>query len=400
MAVQKASTRKADYDTIIVRFGGEIWTKKPWTRHQYERLVLENIKRNIKFHSFTACKITRMHGRIFIKTEKVMEASHEISKVFGISSLSPALETSSAFNDIIDKSLLIASGVLEKGNAFAVRCRRVGSHPYGSRDVCREVGQQILDRFGEKYELRVDLKSPNITFGIDVREDKAFIFDRVFEGQGGLPLGAQQRLIGLVNGESSSAVACWLAMKRGCSIVPLYFDNARDTDESTTKKTIENTKALLSWAIGFPRHLYLMPNERSLEEIEKSPSHLAPLIYKRMAYRIAEKIAEMFKAEGIVTGETLGAPENLTLHDFNLLSEAARYYPVHRPLLGFDTNKIQELAEKIGLHPSQAETKPLMATSKKSRKIIDLQEIVEAEKRMNVEEIIDCSVKSLRVLDL
>ena len=398
----KTPSNKSDFDSIIVRFGGEIWTKKTWTRRQYERLVQHNIKRVMKFHNFPVSKVIRTYGRLFIKTKNTEEASQRIVRVFGISSVSPALETSSKLDDVMKKSLLIADKRLEKGNTFAVKCRRVGSHSYGSRDICRELGRQILEKFGKKHELKVDLKHPDITFGIDIRDDKAFIFDKVIEGQGGLPLGAQSLLVGLLNDEVSSIAACWLVMKRGCPIIPLYFDNSSYTEESITEKVIDHTKTLLDWAIGFPRRIYIVSNGQNLTDIvDKCPSHLTCLLCKRLMYRIGEKVSEMFRAEGIVTGETLKTSEHPTLSDLNLLSQAAMQYPIHRPIIGFNKQEIEELAMKIGICPKLAEKKKAcMPISTKPKTVTELQEIVEAEKKLDVEEMIDRSMKSLKVVNL
>lgn len=356
----------------------------------------------MKFHNFPISKVIRTQGRLFIKTEKARDVSLKAAKVFGVSSLSPALETSSKLDDIVEKSLLLAYQRLEKGNTFAVKCRRVGSHPYGSRDICRIIGQQILEKFGEKYGLKVDLKHPGITFGIDVRDEKAFIFDRVVEGQGGLPLGAQPRLVGLLNGEINSVAACWLAMKRGCPIVPLCFDNTPYTEENMTKKATDHARTLLSWAIGSSRRMYIVPIGRNLKEIvEKCPTHLTCLLCKRMMYKIAEKVAEMLRVEGIVTGETLGTLGNLTLHDLNILSQAAKLYPIHRPLLGFDKQEIEELATKIGICSSLAKQRKVCTImSTKPKTITKLQEIIEAEEKLNVKEMVVQSMKLLKPVSL
>jgi thiamine biosynthesis protein ThiI len=397
----KTPTNTVDFDSVIVRFGGEIWTKKTWTRRQYERLALHNIKRVMKFHNFPVSKVIKTQGRLFIKTEKAEKACQEVAKVFGISSVSPALETSSKPDDLVEKNLLLANERLKNRNTFAVKCRRVGSHPYGSRDICRVVGQQILEKFGEKNQLKVNLTCPDITFGIDIRDNISFIYDRVVEGQGGLPLGAQSRLVGLLNSEINSVTACWLAMKRGCPIIPLYFDNAPYTDENMTERAIDHARTLFDWAIGFPRHMYVVSNGQNLKKIaKKCPNHLTCLLCKRMMYKTTEKIAEMFRAEGIATGETIGTQESPNLHDLSFLSQAARQYPIHRPLLGFEKQEIEKLAIKIGIYPSPAEKKVCASKSTKPKTKIKLQEIIEAEKKLDIEKMIDRSMKSLKVLSL
>jgi len=39
------------FDTVIVRFGGEIGIKKEWTKKSYENLILKNIKKALTFHN-------------------------------------------------------------------------------------------------------------------------------------------------------------------------------------------------------------------------------------------------------------------------------------------------------------------------------------------------------------
>ena len=73
----------------------------------------------------------------------------------------------------------------------------------------------------------------------------------------------------------------------------------------------------------------------------------------------------------------------------------------HRPLLGFNRHEIEELATKIGIYPLPAEKRKVCAVkSTKPEKVIKLQEIIEAEKRLNVEEMIDRSIKSLKAISL
>ncbi|MCK4436117.1 tRNA 4-thiouridine(8) synthase ThiI, partial [Candidatus Bathyarchaeota archaeon] len=209
------------FDSVVVRFGGELWLKKTWTRRRYVRCLIENMKRVLKRYNVEYGEVMRRRGRLFLKTTSAVEAASRLSRVFGISSVSPALEIgSNNFEDVVDKCVFLASHVLGEGNSFAVRCRRVGEHPYSSRDVCREVGRRVLDEFGETRSLTVDLKRPNVILGVEVRDNEAFAFSEVVKGVGGMPLGTQGRVVCLLSGGVDSAVAGWLVMKRGCPLVP------------------------------------------------------------------------------------------------------------------------------------------------------------------------------------
>jgi len=391
-----------NFDSIIVRYGGELGIKRAWTRRAYERRLRENIKSVLKRYEIPYDRIIRKHGRLFLKTSFTTEASTKLASVFGVSSLSPALETTSKLNDIVNKSVFLAGLTLHEGNSFAVRCRRVGHHPYTSTDVCREVGRQVLDAF-TKQRLTVNLKNPDTTLGVEVRNSQAFVYSMVINGAGGLPLGTQPRVVGLLSGGVNSSVACWLVMKRGCPIVPLYFDNAPFTDESTTERALNVAGGLFDWAIGFPRRVYVVPHGPNLAEFKgkKRFERLTCILCKRMMYRVAEKIVDMMRAEGIVTGEAIGEQASQTLRNLRVLDSAVTKYPIHRPLLGFDKTETEQMARRIGTYEASIQTaKGCTAVPRKPVTMAKPHEVAEAEKALNIEEMVERSVKSLKIVNL
>jgi len=391
------------FDSVVVRFGGELWLKKAWTRRRYVRCLIENMKRVLKRYNVEYGEVMRRRGRLFLRTTSAVEAASRLSRVFGISSVSPALEIgSSKLEDVVDKCMFLASHALGEENSFAVRCRRVGEHPYSSRDVCREVGRRVLDELGETRSLTVDLKHPDVVLGVEVRGDEAFVFGEVVEGVGGMPLGTQGRVICLLSGGVDSAVAGWLVMKRGCPLVPLYFDCKPYTDESTTERAMEIAKVLCDWAVGFPRRLHVIPYGHVLETIaEKSPHRLTCLACKRMMYRVAEVLADQVRAEGIVTGEAIGEQASQTLRNLKVLDRAAEKYPVHRPLLGFDKAETEGLARKIGTYEISArKVQGCKAAPHKPATKAKMEEIEEAEAKLNIEEMVERCIGELKVVDL
>ncbi len=394
-------SKTMNFDTIIIRYGGEMGIKGTWTRRLYERRLLRNMKNVLKHFQIPYDEIMRKYGRLYLKTSQVKEACVRLSKVFGISSLSPALETTSILSDIVDKSLLLAGSALSQGNSFAVRCRRKGDHPYTSLEVCREVGRRILEKLQER-NLRVELENPDVGLGIEIREDMAFIYTFRMEGAGGLPLGTQPKVVCLLSGGIDSPVACWLAMRRGCPMVPVYFDNAPFTDETTTSRAKAVAKALFDWSIGFPRRMYVVPHGQNLTEFRKKcPKRLTCILCKRMMYRIAEQIADMERAEGIVTGDAIGEQASQTLRNLRVLTSAAEKYPIHRPLLGFDKAETERLARKIGTYNlSIQRAKGCTAVPHKPATSADPQKVAEAEKSLSIDEMVKRSIKALEVIEL
>lgn len=386
---------------VIVRLGGEIGIKGNWTRRFYERQLIRNIRNALKSSEIPFEKIVHEYGRVYVKTENAVEASHVLNRVFGVSSVSPAVSTSSQLENIVAKSLELADKMLREGNCFAVRCHRVGAHPYTSTDVNREVGKQILTTF-EARKIKVDLKKPERIIGIEVRGDNAYVFSDTLKGVGGMPLGTQPKVVCLLSGGIDSPVACWLMMKRGCPIIPVYFDNSPFTNEATTQKAMSTARKLFEWATGFPQRLHIIPHGQNLSVFqEKCSKRLTCLLCKRMMYRIAERIAEKEKAEGIVTGESIGEQASQTLQNLRVLNEATQKYPVYRPLLGFDKTETEDLAKKIGTFEiSIKKAKGCTAAPNKPATKAKIEEVWMAEGELDIEEMVKSSLANSKIIDL
>jgi len=390
------------FDTVIVRFGGEIGIKADWTRRLYERRLITNIKTVLKKHAISHTAFVRKFGRLYIKTIQADEAAEKLTRVFGISSLSPALETTSDLNNILNTSTRLASLRFKKEKSFAVRCHRIGTHAYTSQEVCRQLGSSILSQFPQ-LKLKVDLTHPDQVLHVEVREDKAYVFADIFKGAGGLPLGTQPKLICLVKGDTSSAAACWMTMKRGCPSILVYFQETERTNKSSLKKATSTARRLMEWSTGFPRKLYVIKTKENFQKPAQNYSAtLKSLLLKRLMLKIAQGLAKMKNAEGIVTGNTIQKKQTAqTLHAFRIQDEAAKDYPVYRPLLGLDPHEIEELAQKIGLEKTALQKVRRRAKNKKAQAApIMLDDIMQIEKELNTQKTVNQAIKSSRVLEI
>ncbi len=388
-------------DSVIIRFSGELWLKKRWTRRQFEKQLVRNLKRTLKLYEVPYSQLVRRHSRFYLKTGSALKAARRLARVFGVSSISPALETTSKLDDILENGVLLAGLVLGKGDSFAVRCKRVGSQDYSSTDIRKLLGQRVVDEFGEKLGLSVDLRCPDVVLGIEVRDEEAFVYSEVIDGVGGMPLGTQPKLVGLFSGGIDSAVACWLVMKRGSPIVPVYFDNSPFTDETTTERALGVAKALLGWATGFPRKVYVVQHGKNLRHIMETNRKYSCLLCKRMMYRVAEQLAEQFGAEGIVTGEAIGEQASQTLTNLRVLNDAMEDYPVHRPLLGFDKAETEALARKIGTYKVSSKRAGVCTAVPHSPSTkAKLEEVHKAEKKLNVKQMIEETLKTIKIIEV
>ena len=389
------------YDSVIIRFSGELGLKKHWTRKYYQKRLARNLKKTLKHYGVSYTELVRKHSRFYLKTSSAVQAAQKLARVFGISSASPAIETTSKLDDVIYKSLFLAGRVLKDGDRFAVKCKRVGKQGYSSSDVRNLLGQRVLDEFGERRGLSVDLGNPDVTLGVEVRGDHAFVYSQVVEGVGGMPLGTQRKLVGLFSGGIDSAVGLWLVMKRGSPVVPVYFEISPFTDEKTKERALKVAEVLLGWAVGFPRKVYIVQHGENLKQIMETNRKYSCLLCKRMMYRIAERLAEQFRAEGIVTGEAIGEQASQTLTNLRVLNAAVKDYPVHRPLLGFDKEETEAIARKIGTYRfSSKKAGACTAVPYQPSTKAKLEDVIKAEEKLDIEAMVKKSLDSIKVVEL
>jgi len=358
---------------FLVRYS-EIFLKSESVRRQWEDRLIRNIKRVLD------CKIRRDRGRIWVITDDD-RAKEKLKKIFGIVSFSECyhckLDELSRF--IVDFCKKIG---IEKAKTFAVRVKRVGTHDFTSQQKAAELGAIILKNFPH---LKVDLDNPEMTVYVEIRDEDCYVFSEVVKGVGGIPLGVEGKLVSLFSGGIDSPVATWLMMKRGCEIIPVYFDCSPFTDESTLNRAKVVAEVLREYDPDF--ELKIVEHGEFLQKLkkllkEKKLESYTCILCKRRMYRIAEMIARDEKAKGIVTGESLGQVASQTLDNLMVLNEACRL-PIYRPLIGFDKVEVEELAKKIGTYEESIKpAKECTAVPKKPTTKAKLERVLEIEKEL------------------
>jgi thiamine biosynthesis protein ThiI len=149
-------------------------------------------------------------------------------------------------------------------------------------------------------------------------------------------------------------VAAYKMMRRGAHVSFVHFwGGGADPGESSMHVARELVRQLVPYQ--FTAKLFLVPFEPLQREIvDKAPANFRILLYRRLMLRIAEQLAYRDKANGIVTGDSLGQVASQTLQNMNAVGAAAKL-ALHRPLVGDDKQDIIALARIIGTHDISAE---------------------------------------------
>lgn len=376
-------------DSILVRYG-EIGIKSDRVRSRYERALVNNIEKALSFCEIPYDAVVRDFGRIFVHTQDAA-AAPTVARVFGVVSVSPVQTSAATLDAMKDAALRIISPLLTGGKSFGIRARRTGTHDYSSKDIGVVVGGAIEKATGAP----VRLTKPDVQLFIEVRAERAYIYTEVVQGVGGLPLGTQGKVIALISGGIDSPVAAWLMMKRGCTIVPLFFDCEPYTGDTGRERTVAVVKALAVWA-GRPLDLAVVQHGASLGQFRKLAPRITCVLCKRMMYRIATSIAKEERAHGIVTGESIGQVASQTTQNLLAIDQASDI-PVYRPLIGLDKTESIKLARRIGTYPLSTAGYPTVcgAAHRHPTTNADLAELKALETQLSLSKLAAAASKSL-----
>jgi len=196
--------------TILIRYS-EIGLKSRPVRKRFETQLKDNMMNMLAKDGIEALVVSDV-SRFYAETDDTDAAVRSLRKVFGIASLSVTETCGSGMDEICKAAAEFSKNRIRKGQSFAVRARREGTHTYNSMQLGKEAGSAI---FLANEGIRVDLTDPDVIFYIEVRNNKAHIFDSYIRAHAGLPLGSQGRVMALVD-DDRGLLSAWLMMKRGC----------------------------------------------------------------------------------------------------------------------------------------------------------------------------------------
>ena len=200
---------------LLIRYA-EIGLKSAPVRKRFENQLKDNML-NMLMEDGVEALISKKGARYYVEATDLDAAIRSVRKVFGVASISVAEVCSSDMEDMCQTAAEYSLGRISGGQSFAVKARREGSQQYTSMDVGREVGSAIFIA-NEDKGVKVDLTDPDVVFYVEVRDNKAYIFQDYIRCHAGLPITSQGKVIADVH-DDRGMVSAWLMMKRGCRVV-------------------------------------------------------------------------------------------------------------------------------------------------------------------------------------
>lgn len=330
-------------ELIMIRYG-ELSTKG-----KNKRNFVSTLARNIReaLSEYPDIKINQQHDFMFMELNGAPqeEVLSGLEKVFGIQSFSPAIELERDFDLLKEAAIKLVKAEIAKNDvqSFKVATSR-SDHNYSmdTNDVNQALGGFLAEEFPE---LKVQMKKPDLTIRVKVREKDFLVSSEWINGAGGLPVGTSANAVLMLSGGIDSPVAGYLAMKRGIRITAVHFASPPYTSPQALNKAKDLTEKLTKFGgwINFVEVPFTETQEAIKEHV--NPAYLMT-ITRRMMMRISDELRKQYNGLAIINGESIGQVASQTLESMFAINEVTST-PIIRPVVAMDKLEIIDISQKI-----------------------------------------------------
>lgn len=330
-------------EVVLAKYGE--MALKGLNKRTFEDMLTKNIKRRLKLIGSFTCTTAQSTMYITPNDENadLSDVIDRVGKIFGIATLCRACICEKNFDDIAEKSVEYLADVLNNAHTFKVNAKRADkAFHMKSPEICMELGGILLEKFPH---LTVDVKNPQVTVTVEIRDTNAYVHGENLKGAGGLPVGSSGKAMLLLSGGIDSPVAGWMMAKRGVHIEAIHYVSPPYTSDRAQLKVEQLCYKLTDYCGGIAFHC--VPFTEIQEAIKDNcPEEFFTIIMRRIMMEIAQRIAAKDNCLALITGESVGQVASQTMAAIACTDAVCRI-PVFRPLVGMDKTEIIEIARKI-----------------------------------------------------
>lgn len=380
---------------------GEI-ALKGLNKRNFEEAFIKNLRHRLK--PLGKFEYTRAQSTVYVvpgEDVDVDEAFSRCCKVFGAAAVCRAVVCEKSMESIAETAVEYLGDELSCKKTFKVEAKRSDKHfPLKSPEICAELGGILLDKF---TNLSVDVKNPEITVTVEIRDTNAYVHAVRVSGAGGIPVGTSGKAMLLLSGGIDSPVAAYMMAKRGICVEAVHFAAPPYTSERARLKVERLCEKLTPYCGDIK--FFCVPFTKIQEALrDNCPEELFTIIMRRLMMEIAQRVAAKEDCMALITGESVGQVASQTLGAM-VCTDAACRIPVFRPVIGMDKTEIIEISRKIDTFETSIEPYEDCCTvftpkHPKTRPI--LEEVVKAQESFDFEPLIAEAVENteLKVIKL
>lgn len=329
------------YSEIMVRYG-ELSTKGK-NRMRFINKLKRNIQDVLSIYPEVHVAADRDRCHVFLNGQDYAPVAESLKQIFGIQAFNPVYRLPKDVA-VLEKAVQeIMTGLYKEGLTFKVAAKRADhSFELDSRELNHALGDAV---FRALPSIQAQMKKPDVTLKVEIRDEAAYISHEEIKGAGGLPVGTSGKGMLMLSGGIDSPVAGYLALKRGVDIEAVHFASPPYTSPGALKKAHDLTRKLTKF--GGNIQFIEVPFTEIQEEIkEKAPEAYLMTLTRRFMMRITDRIREERNGLVIINGESLGQVASQTLESMQAIN-AVTNTPIIRPVVTMDKLEIIDIAEKI-----------------------------------------------------
>ncbi len=368
---------------------GEIVLKGA-NKRQFESKLRQNVRRRMKLYG--NFDVYLMQSTLYVEpmdelcdVDGAWEACRSIFGVVSLCRCRPCEKNVDAIFEAVENYL---GDDLDCAKSFKVESKRSDKQfPLNSIQLSQEIGGRLAEAHPS---VAVDVRHPDYTVYVEVRDLAAYVHGPAEPGAGGLPTGVGGRAMVLLSGGIDSPVAAYMIAKRGVEIEAVHFFSYPYTSQLAKDKVIEFARLVTRYCGK------MTVNIVSFTEIQEAirdncPEEYFTLIMRRFMMEISQSIAKRDGCGALITGENLGQVASQTMEAMGVTG-AVVDMPIFMPLVGMDKEEIVTIARRIGtletsilpyedcctvFTPKHPKTKPTVAQLLNAEKALDREALME-----------------------
>jgi len=331
-------------EVILCKFGEVVL--KGANRQNFESALVKELRRRAT--PYGTFKIYFKQSTVYVEPQDEfcdMDGMYEAAKkVFGIVGVNRAAVCEKNMDAIKALAREYLPEKLAGKRTFKVEGKRSDKRfPLTSIEISKEIGGVILSSV---RGIKVDVKNPEVTVTVEVRDDNAYIRAGQEAGAGGLPIRSSGRGLLLLSGGIDSPVAGCMMAKRGMEIEALHFESFPYTSERAREKVMQLAEEMCEFCSRI--HVHVISLTHIQEELrDNCQEDYFTILLRIFMMRLAERCAREYKCHALITGESLGQVASQTLAAIEVTDSVVNL-PVFRPCIGLDKTEIIKEARHYG----------------------------------------------------
>ncbi|MBQ8834971.1 MAG: tRNA 4-thiouridine(8) synthase ThiI [Oscillospiraceae bacterium] len=324
---------------------GEIVLKGA-NKRQFESRLRQNVRRRMK--PYGNFDVYIMQSTVYVEPmddEADVDGAWEAcNSIFGVVSLCRCRPCEKDLDAIFEAIENYLGDDLDCAKSFKVESKRSDKRfPLTSIQLSQEIGGRLAEAHPT---VEVDVRHPDYTVYVEVRDLAAYVHGPAVPGAGGLPTGVGGRAMCLLSGGIDSPVAAYMIAKRGVEIEAVHFFSYPYTSQLAKDKVLELARLVTRYSGKMT--VNVVPFTEIQEAIrDNCPEEFFTLVMRRFMMEISQRIAKEDGCGALITGENLGQVASQTMEAM-AVTGAVVDIPIFMPLVGMDKEEIVSIARKIG----------------------------------------------------